>query len=117
MTETIKPVKTWKEGVGRIKMIINGEWAEAASGRWLSVENPAHRGTDAGQVPQGGAPEVDRAVEAAAGALAACPALRNGLAGVPAEVLDAGLRLFAVGADGRIDTDSRSIRDRLLRRG
>lgn len=68
MTETINPVKGWKEGVGRVKMIINGEWTEAASGRWLSVENPAHKGTDAGQVPQGGAPEVNRAVAAAADA-------------------------------------------------
>ena len=37
-----------------------------AGGKWLSVENPAHKGTDAGQVPRGGAAEVDRAVTAAA---------------------------------------------------
>ncbi|MCU0558643.1 MAG: aldehyde dehydrogenase family protein [Desulfobacterales bacterium] len=70
MTETITPVKGWKEGVGRVKMIIDGEGAEAASGRWLAVENPAHKGTDAGQVPQGGAAEVDRAVAAALAAFA-----------------------------------------------
>ncbi len=57
MTETIKPVKSWREGVGRVKMIIGGEWTEAASGRWLSVENPAHKGTDAGQRARQGAAE------------------------------------------------------------
>ncbi|MRR10479.1 aldehyde dehydrogenase family protein, partial [bacterium] len=65
MAETIKAVKDWKEGVGQVPMIINGEWTEAG-GRWISVENPAHKGTDAGQVPRGGAAEVDRAVAAAA---------------------------------------------------
>ncbi len=74
MIETIKPVTDWKDGVGQVKMIINGESVQAASGKWLSVENPAHKGTDAGQVPKGGAAEVDRAVQAAA---AAFPAWRN----------------------------------------
>lgn len=66
MRETIKPVTDWKQGVGRVRMIINGEWVEAESGDWLSVENPAHKGTEAGKVPRGGPAEVDRAVRAAA---------------------------------------------------
>ena len=66
MIEKIKPFTDWKQGVGRVKMIINGESVEAANGKWLSVENPAHKGTDAGQVPRGGATDVDQAVKAAA---------------------------------------------------
>ncbi|MCU0538561.1 MAG: aldehyde dehydrogenase family protein [Desulfobacterales bacterium] len=65
MAETIQSVREWKTGVGRVKMIIGGEWADAGN-QWLNVENPAHKGTDAGQVPRGGAAEVDRAVQAAA---------------------------------------------------
>ena len=57
MTETIKPVKDWKQGVGRVKMIINGESMEAGDGQWLSVENPAHKGTEAGLVPGEGRPK------------------------------------------------------------
>jgi betaine-aldehyde dehydrogenase len=68
MTETIKPVTDWKQGVGRVGMIINAEWVKADSDEWLSVENPAHKGTEAGSVPRGGAAEVDRAVRTAAGA-------------------------------------------------
>lgn len=59
---------------------------------------------------------VSDLIEAVAGALAARPALRKELNGVPADVLDAGLRLFMVGGDGHIDTDSRSIRVRLIGR-
>jgi acyl-CoA reductase-like NAD-dependent aldehyde dehydrogenase len=74
MIETIKPVTDWQHGVGQVKMIVNGESVEAASGEWLSVENPAHRGTVAGQVPRAGGTEVDLAVQAAA---AAFPGWRN----------------------------------------
>ncbi|CAG0951554.1 partial betaine-aldehyde dehydrogenase, partial [Anaerolineae bacterium] len=74
MIEAIKPVTDWQHGVGQVKMIINGESVEAASGKWLSVENPAHKGTAAGQVPKGGAAEVDQAVKAAANAF---PGWRN----------------------------------------
>lgn len=66
MIEQIKSFTGWKQGVGRVKMIINGESMEAGDGRWLSVENPAHKGTEAGQVPRGGPVEVDQAVKAAA---------------------------------------------------
>ncbi len=68
MIETFKPVTDWKQGVGRVKMIIKGESVAADSGKWVSVENPAHKGVEAGQVPQAGAAEVDRAVQAAADA-------------------------------------------------
>ncbi|MBI5302051.1 MAG: aldehyde dehydrogenase family protein [Chloroflexi bacterium] len=68
MIEPIQPVSDWQHGVGQVKMIINGESVEAASGKWLSVENPAHKGTAAGQVPKAGAAEVDQAVKAAADA-------------------------------------------------
>ncbi|MBI5029497.1 MAG: aldehyde dehydrogenase family protein [Chloroflexi bacterium] len=74
MLEPIKTVTDWQRGVGQVKMIINGESVEAASGKWLSVENPAHKGTNAGQVPKGGAAEVDLAVKAAA---VAFPEWRN----------------------------------------
>jgi betaine-aldehyde dehydrogenase len=66
MIEKIKTFIDWKQGVDRVKMIINGESVEAANGKWLPVENPAHKGTDAGQVPRGSAAEVDQAVQAAA---------------------------------------------------
>ena len=66
MIEKIKPFTDWKQGVDQVKMIINGESVEAAGGKWLAVENPAHKGTDAGRVPKGGAAEVDQAIKAAA---------------------------------------------------
>jgi len=52
------------------KMLIGGEWVEAADGRTLEVENPGNR-TVYGVVPRGGAPEIDRAVRAAAAAFQA----------------------------------------------
>ena len=68
MSETSKEKLDWSKGIGRQKMLIGGKWVEAESGQWLSVENPAHKGVEAGQVPRGGATEIDRAVQAAAGA-------------------------------------------------
>lgn len=65
MLEKIRTFKDWREGVGKVKMIINGESVESEKGEWISVENPAHQGTEAGQVPKGGPKEVDRAVRAA----------------------------------------------------
>jgi betaine-aldehyde dehydrogenase len=114
MTETIKPVKDWKEGVGRVKMIINGEWADAG-GKWLSVENPAHKGTDAGQVPRGGAAEVDRAVTAAAEAFKSwkkSPARERGKALLKiADALEAEkedfARLYSIETGNAIATQSR----------
>jgi len=68
MTELVKAVTDWKQGVGQVKMMINGEPVEADNGEWISVENPAHKGTEAGQIPRGTAAEVDRAVKAATAA-------------------------------------------------
>ena len=48
-------------------MLIDGAWADAASGQTLSVENPAKRRPIA-TIPRGGAADVDRAVQAAANA-------------------------------------------------
>jgi betaine-aldehyde dehydrogenase len=51
--------------VGR--MLIGGQWVEAASGETLGVENPAKR-RPIGTIPRGAAPDVARAVDAAAAA-------------------------------------------------
>ncbi len=50
----------------RALMLIDGEWAAAADGRFFPVENPAKRGSVVAEAPRGGAGEVDRAVRAAA---------------------------------------------------
>lgn len=54
-------------------MLIDGAWVESATGRALTVENPAKRQPIA-TIPRGDAADVDRAVQAAARAL---PAWRN----------------------------------------
>ncbi len=53
------------QSVGRKKMLIDGKWVAADNGGWLSVEDPGKKGVEAGQVPDAGAAEVDRAVTAA----------------------------------------------------
>ncbi len=62
------------QSIGQQLMCINNEWVPAADDTFLSVENPARKGTEAGQVPRGGKIEVDEAVQAAAKAF---PAWRN----------------------------------------
>jgi len=47
-----------------VKMLIGGNWVEAASGQRLTVENPGRR-TPIAEVPRGGSEDVDRAVSAA----------------------------------------------------
>ncbi len=49
----------------RALMLINGAWVESAAGGRLNVENPAKR-RPIGSIPQGGAADVDLAVDAAA---------------------------------------------------
>lgn len=49
------------------RMLIGGQWVEAASGEVLSVENPARRQVVA-QVPRGSGPDVDIAVRHASAA-------------------------------------------------
>ena len=51
--------------VGR--MLIGGEWVDSADGRTIEVESPANKAV-IGEVPRGGAEDVDRAVRAAADA-------------------------------------------------
>lgn len=71
------------EGVRRQPMLIDGLWVEAASGRWLAVENPAHRGSVLAEVPRGEVVDVDRACGAAArafGSWRAVPPRERGLA-------------------------------------
>jgi len=46
-------------------MLVDGEWTASADGRFLTVENPAQRGTVIAEVPRGAAADVDRAVQAA----------------------------------------------------
>ena len=70
-------------------MLIGGEWAEAADGRRLDVENPSRRELLA-SVPRGGAEDVDRAAGAAARAFGAWRSL-------PAR--DRGTLLLAIAED------------------
>ena len=58
MTETLERVKTHQQFIG-------GAWVDSASGETIAVENPAD-GTVIAHVQASGAPDVDRAVEAAA---------------------------------------------------
>lgn len=51
---------------GPTRMLIGGEWVDAADGRTIAVENPARRGSVIAEVPRGSAPDVDAAVRAAA---------------------------------------------------
>ncbi len=53
---------------GPTRMLIGGEWVDAADGRTIAVENPAQRGSVIAEVPRGSAPDVDAAVRAAASA-------------------------------------------------
>jgi hypothetical protein len=52
-----------------------------------------------------------------ASALAAKPSLRARLESLPTGVLDASLRSFSVGADGHLESDARTLRERLTLRG
>src|SRR4051812_40296560 len=51
-------------GYLRRQMLIGGEWRDAASGQTIVVENPGRR-EPFGEVPRGGAADVDLAVAAA----------------------------------------------------
>ncbi len=50
--------------ITQLKMLIGGEWVEAAGGEWIDVKSPA-TGELVGRVPKGSAVDVDRAVKAA----------------------------------------------------
>ncbi len=51
------------------KMLIGGEWVAGVDGRWSDVLSPGHRGAVLARVPDGSAPDVERAVAAARTAL------------------------------------------------
>ncbi len=48
----------------KAKMLIGGEWVDAASGATLTVENPGRR-TPVATIPRGAAEDVNRAVATA----------------------------------------------------
>src|SRR5262245_31065422 len=50
------------------KMLVNGQWTDAKSGKTFSVTNPATE-ESIGTVPEGGVEDVDAAVKAARAAL------------------------------------------------
>ena len=64
-TETDRPVN--ENPTTRHLMVINARSVEASAGRYLDIENPAHR-TVIGEVPRATGADVDTAVRAAAAA-------------------------------------------------
>jgi acyl-CoA reductase-like NAD-dependent aldehyde dehydrogenase len=96
------------------KMLIGGEWADSADGRTIPVESPGNR-SRIGEVPRGGAADVDRAVKAAAAAFPAWkrmpPRERGKLISRIAEDLQADVeglgRLVAAETGNAIRTQSR----------
>jgi aldehyde dehydrogenase (NAD+) len=62
VTEDIRPQA--KADLRHMRMLIDGAWVDAMSGRLLAVENPARR-VPIGDVPRGDAADVAGAVEAA----------------------------------------------------
>ncbi|HET6185170.1 MAG TPA: aldehyde dehydrogenase family protein [Acetobacteraceae bacterium] len=63
--DTIERSRTTAGALEEARMLIGGEWVEAANGDTLPVENPGNRQIFA-SIPRGGAEDVDRAVRAAA---------------------------------------------------
>ena len=51
----------------RTLMLVNGRQVQSADGRFIAIENPANR-TVIGEVPRGGAEDIDVAVRAASAA-------------------------------------------------
>ena len=87
------------------KNFVGGEWVEAVEGGTMEVLNPA-TGEAIAEVPSGTAADVDRAVEAAAGALPewldSTPAERAELLLKLADILDAN-------ADELAEIESRNV--------
>ena len=83
----------------REKMLIGGEWLDAADGRTFDVETPAVRGNVIAKVPRAGAADVDRAVAAAAAAFpawrATAPRDRGRILGKIADDLEAAIEDLA----------------------
>jgi betaine-aldehyde dehydrogenase len=72
---------TLAPGLTEARMLIGGDWVDAADGDRIEVENPSRRAVLA-TVPRGGATDVDRAVAAAAAAFDPWRALPAGERGV-----------------------------------
>src|ERR671937_1792031 len=83
----------------REKMLIGGEWLDAADGRTFDVETPAVRGNVIAKVPRAGTADVDRAVAAAAAAFpawrATAPRDRGRILGKIADDLEAAIEDLA----------------------
>ena len=103
------------KSIGQESMLIDGKWVSADNGEFLSVEDPGKKGTEAGQVPRGGAAEVDRAVAAASKAFpawSAIPARERGKAMLKiADALESQVedfaRLYTLETGNAIATQSR----------
>jgi betaine-aldehyde dehydrogenase len=100
--EVLTPLGAGASAAPLFGMLIDGTWVAAASGATIAVENPAHRGSTIARVPRASAPDVDRAVQAAAGAFVAwrrvAPRGRGRL-----------LQLIADDLDGDLEGMARSI--------
>lgn len=74
-------------------MMINGQWSESVSGRWMDVATPAERGRVIGRTPFADSTDVDRAVAAARAAFPAWAGLhfseRQQILGKIADAIDA----------------------------
>jgi aldehyde dehydrogenase (NAD+) len=64
LTLEIEPARQASAGVHQTRMLIDGEWVEAVSGRRFATINPA-TGTVIAEVAEGDKADVDRAVQAA----------------------------------------------------
>ncbi|MFP5412291.1 MAG: aldehyde dehydrogenase family protein [Gammaproteobacteria bacterium] len=67
MSSTEQLPDGYPAGLIESRMLIGGEWVDAADGRTIDIEAPARK-LAIGRVPRGGAADVDRAVRAAAAA-------------------------------------------------
>jgi acyl-CoA reductase-like NAD-dependent aldehyde dehydrogenase len=99
MTERAEQIGTKPEQpIRQARMLIDGQWAEAASGAVLPVQNPANKQTIA-EIPRGDAEDIDRAVRAAAAAFPAwsrvAPRDRGRLLARIAEALEARIEEIA----------------------
>ena len=70
MSSTMTAQTLAEHTVERALMLVDGKWVAGADGRLIGIENPANRSI-IGEVPRGGAEDVDRAVHAAERAFAA----------------------------------------------
>lgn len=116
MIEKVRNFTDWREGVGKVKMIINGESVTSERDEWISVENPGHRGYEAGQVPLAKKVDVDKAVFAAKEAFRSwrkVPARERGkillkVADVLEEEKEDFARLYSLETGNAIATQSRN---------